>query len=77
MDIDPLRTFCMKLPAVTEDIKWGHDLVSSVGSKMFCVAGVLKNVPKVIALSFQHFLFAHLHIRTYAHSCIFIDNPSS
>jgi len=28
------------MPAVTEDIKWGHDLVFSIGGKMFCVAGL-------------------------------------
>ena len=32
----------MKLKGVTEDIKWGNDLVFSVGSKMFAVAGLEK-----------------------------------
>ena len=40
MDIDFLRTFCLSLPAVTEDIKWGADLVFSLGGKMFCVASL-------------------------------------
>jgi predicted DNA-binding protein (MmcQ/YjbR family) len=40
MDIDLLRKFCLSLPAVTEDIKWGNDLVFSVGGRMFCVAGL-------------------------------------
>ena len=40
MDIDALRKLCLSLPAVTEDIKWGHDLCFSVGSKMFCVASL-------------------------------------
>src|SRR5687767_3892977 len=40
MTIDQLRAFCSGLPAVTEDIKWGNDLVFSVGGKMFCVAGL-------------------------------------
>lgn len=40
MDIDTLRSICKKLPAVTEDIKWGHDLVFSVGAKMFAVTGL-------------------------------------
>lgn len=40
MDIEALRTFCLALPAVTEDIKWGNDLVFSVGGKMFCVASL-------------------------------------
>jgi predicted DNA-binding protein (MmcQ/YjbR family) len=39
MDIEQLRTFCLSLPAVTEDIKWGADLCFSVGAKMFCVTG--------------------------------------
>ena len=40
MDIDFLRKFCLSLPAVTEDIKWGNDLVFSIGDKMFCVASL-------------------------------------
>ena len=40
MDIDQLRGYCLSLPGVTEDIKWGNDLVFSVGAKMFCVAGL-------------------------------------
>lgn len=28
------------MPHVTEDIKWGHDLVFSIGGKMFCVVGL-------------------------------------
>ena len=40
MNIDTLRELCMKFPAVTEDIKWGHDLCFSVAGKMFCVAAL-------------------------------------
>lgn len=40
MDIETIRTICRALPAVTEDIKWEHDLVFSIGAKMFCVAGL-------------------------------------
>jgi predicted DNA-binding protein (MmcQ/YjbR family) len=32
---DPLVTFCRSLPGATEDVKWGHDLIFSVGDKMF------------------------------------------
>lgn len=42
MDIDQLRNYCLSLPAATEDVKWGNDLVFSVGDKMFCVAGLEK-----------------------------------
>lgn len=40
MDIEGLRKICREFPGVTEDIKWGHDLVFSIGAKMFCVAGL-------------------------------------
>ncbi|MGH7243815.1 MAG: MmcQ/YjbR family DNA-binding protein [Phycisphaerales bacterium] len=30
-----LRDFCRTLPGTTEDIKWGDDLVFSVGKKMY------------------------------------------
>jgi predicted DNA-binding protein (MmcQ/YjbR family) len=40
MDIETLRDFCLTLPAVTEDVKWGQDLCFSVARKMFCVAGL-------------------------------------
>jgi predicted DNA-binding protein (MmcQ/YjbR family) len=37
MTIESLRTFCLSLPDVTEDIKWESDLCFSTGGKMFCV----------------------------------------
>ena len=40
MNIEDIQTICRQLPAVTEDIKWGHDLVFSIGGKMFCVVGL-------------------------------------
>lgn len=40
MDIETLRELCRSLPAVTEDVKWGHDLCFSIGGKMFCVAAL-------------------------------------
>lgn len=40
MNIEEIRTFCLELPGVTEDVKWGNDLVFSVGGKMFCVVGL-------------------------------------
>ena len=35
---DPLVAFCRSLPGATEDIKWEHDLIFSVGGKMFAGA---------------------------------------
>ena len=40
MEIEDIQNICRQFPGVTEDIKWGNDLVFSVGSKMFCVAGL-------------------------------------
>jgi predicted DNA-binding protein (MmcQ/YjbR family) len=40
MDVEQLRKFCLSLPGVTEDIKWGHDLCFSIGSRMFCVTSM-------------------------------------
>ena len=39
-DVETIQSICLSLRAVTEDIKWGNDLVFSVGSKMFCVIGL-------------------------------------
>jgi predicted DNA-binding protein (MmcQ/YjbR family) len=43
MTVEDIQTICKAKPAVTEDIKWGNDLVFSVGSKMFCVVGLDQN----------------------------------
>lgn len=40
MNIEDIQLICGQLPKVTEDIKWEHDLVFSVGAKMFCVVGL-------------------------------------
>lgn len=32
---DPLVAFCRALPGATADVKWGADLIFSVGGKMF------------------------------------------
>ena len=40
MNIETLRELCRALPAVTEDVKWGHDLCFSVADKMFCVCAL-------------------------------------
>lgn len=40
MNVEDIQNICSKLPHVTEDVKWGHDLVFSIGGKMFCVVGL-------------------------------------
>ena len=39
MNIEKAKAVCRALPGVTEDIKWGSNLVFSVGEKMFAVTG--------------------------------------
>ncbi|HSQ71935.1 MAG TPA: MmcQ/YjbR family DNA-binding protein [Rubrivivax sp.] len=36
-DFEPQRAIAASLPGVSEDVKWGADLVYSVGDRMFCV----------------------------------------
>jgi predicted DNA-binding protein (MmcQ/YjbR family) len=40
MNIEEIQSFCNSLPGVTEDVKWGHDLVFSITAKMFCVVAL-------------------------------------
>lgn len=40
MTLEDLQQICKGMKAVTEDIKWGNELVLSVGGKMFFVAGL-------------------------------------
>jgi predicted DNA-binding protein (MmcQ/YjbR family) len=40
MTIDDISSICKSMPNVTQDIKWEHDLVFSIGGKMFCVVGL-------------------------------------
>lgn len=37
MDLEVAKALCRTFPGCTEDIKWGADLVFSVGDKMFAV----------------------------------------
>lgn len=37
MTLEEIRTYCLNLPGVTEDIKWGDHLCFNIGEKMFLV----------------------------------------
>ena len=50
MTIDWIRDQCLALPHVTEDVKWEHDLVFSIGDKMFAAANL---EPGDVWLSFK------------------------
>ena len=40
MTVEDIQAICKLFPAVKEEIKWDHDLVFSIGKKMFCVVGL-------------------------------------
>ncbi len=42
---EPLLEFCRTLPGTTEDIKWGDNLVFSVGKKMYAVFDLPAGAP--------------------------------
>jgi predicted DNA-binding protein (MmcQ/YjbR family) len=58
MIIDAVRAICRAFPAVTEDIKWGSDLVFSVGAKMFAVVNTA--LPHTLAFKCTPEAFAEL-----------------
>ena len=59
MDTEHLQMICKKLPQVTEDIKWQHDLCFCIGGKMFCVAG-LNQAPTSVSFKVPEEQFAEL-----------------
>lgn len=60
MNLDSLRAYCMSLPHVTEDIKWGHDLCFLIGEKMFCVTCLEPNEQTAFTFKCTPELFAEL-----------------
>jgi predicted DNA-binding protein (MmcQ/YjbR family) len=58
MSIEDVRKICRTLPGVSEDVKWGNDLVFSVGGKMF--AAVDLEPPHAIAFKCSEEAFGEL-----------------
>jgi predicted DNA-binding protein (MmcQ/YjbR family) len=56
--VEDVRTICRALPGTTEDVKWGSDLVFSVGGKMFTV--VCLDPPHTVAFKCTPDAFAEL-----------------
>jgi len=55
MNIEKLRKYCLSLPHVTEDIKWGNELCFCVGTKMFCLTGLSGNFKISLKVSDEEF----------------------
>lgn len=58
MSLAQVREFCRSLPDVGEDVKWGNDLVFTVGGKMFCV--ICLDPPHQVAFKCTPETFAEL-----------------
>lgn len=59
MTVEDIRTFCLSLKGVTEDIKWGDHLCFSVGGKMFVVTAP-DSVPVTASFKTSDELFEEL-----------------
>jgi predicted DNA-binding protein (MmcQ/YjbR family) len=44
MNVDAIRDYCLSLPNVTEDVKWGTDLCFCIEKKIFCLVGTGQDV---------------------------------
>ena len=59
--IEWLREFCLTLPGTTEKVQWEHDLLFSIGGKMYCVANLEPGMgPTKIAFKCTQEKFAEL-----------------
>lgn len=55
MTIEDLRERALKLPHVTEDVKWGNDLCFLIADKMFCVTGLSGDFSASIKVQAEEF----------------------
>ena len=60
MDIEAIQTYCLSFPHATEDVKWGNDLVFSIGGKMFAVAVLDAASPVKVTFKCTPEIFAEL-----------------
>jgi predicted DNA-binding protein (MmcQ/YjbR family) len=63
MELAEIRALCLKLPAVTEDIKWENHLCFNVGEKMFVVTAP-DDVPVSASIKVSEEDFARLCSRS-------------
>jgi predicted DNA-binding protein (MmcQ/YjbR family) len=63
MEIEDIRSFCLSMPGVTEDIKWEHNLCFSVGGKLFLLIS-LDESPAAASFKVDEADFDQVSIRT-------------
>ena len=60
MDHESIRSFCLSLPHVTEDIQWEKDLLFRIGNKMFTVLALDDSSDHVLSFKCTPEVFAEL-----------------
>jgi len=60
MDHESIRSFCLSLPHVTEDIQWEKDLLFRIGNKMFTVLALDDSTGHVMSFKCTPEVFAEL-----------------
>ena len=64
MDHESVRSFCLSLPHVTEDIQWEKDLLFRIGNKMFTVLALDDSTDHVMSFKCTPEVFAELTERS-------------
>src|SRR5712691_13238321 len=60
MDHESVRSFCLSLPHVTEDVQWESDLLFRIGGKMFTVLALDASYGHVMSFKCTPEKFAEL-----------------
>lgn len=60
MDHESVRTFCLSLPHVTEDVQWKSDLLFRIGNKMFAVLSLDPSYGQCMTFKCTPEMFAEL-----------------
>ncbi len=63
MDVEDIQAICEALPAVTQDLKWGNNLVFAVAGKIFLILG-LDEAPVTASFKVSDEEFEEISCRT-------------
>jgi len=60
MNHETVRSYCLSLPNVTEDVQWENDLLFRIGNKMFTVLSLAAESDHVMSFKCTPEMFAEL-----------------
>jgi predicted DNA-binding protein (MmcQ/YjbR family) len=60
MNHETVRSYCLSLPNVTEDVQWENDLLFRIGNKMFAVLSLADASDHVMSFKCTPEIFAEL-----------------